>query len=229
VSDVKTIVCLANSRKHSGRCLAGLELIDGSSSGWVRPISDRPTHEVSEQERRYQDGTDPAVLDVINIPLLSPAPTTFQQENWLLDPGYYWQKVGQAAWTDLDGFEDDGVALWINGYETYHGTNNRVPSEQAAGLTNSLRLIRVEAATLLVHVPGAAFSNPKRAVEASFVYAGEEYCLRVTDPVYESRYLARDDGEYEIGEAFLTISLGEEYDGYAYKLVAGVFERSEIE
>jgi hypothetical protein len=38
---VKRIVCLANSRKMSGRCLAGRELINGLPGGWVRPVSAR--------------------------------------------------------------------------------------------------------------------------------------------------------------------------------------------
>ncbi len=44
--------------------------------------------------------------------------------------------------------------------------------------------------------------------------------MRGSDPFYERAYLANPDGEYEIGEAFLTISLGEPYEGACYKLIA---------
>ena len=117
----------------------------------------------------------------------------------------------------------------MNGRHTYHGVNDRVPEKQADTLTDSLRLIHVNEVTLQVHVPGASFGNPKRVVGARFQHAGTEYALRVTDPVLELNYLAQPDGDYTLGEAFLTVSLGETYDGYAYKLVAAIIERARIE
>ena len=96
--NIKRIVCLANSRKMSGRCIAGKELLeDGRPDGWVRPVSDRENEEVSEYERQYEDGGDPRVLDVIDVPVLSARPKSYQQENLLLDPGYYWERVRRVA------------------------------------------------------------------------------------------------------------------------------------
>ncbi|HXF07313.1 MAG TPA: hypothetical protein VNK45_02115 [Candidatus Acidoferrales bacterium] len=83
---VKRIVCLANSRKLNGRCVAGIEITRGNKRvGWIRPVSAREHEEVSEYERQYQDGSDPRVLDVIDVPLIAPKPKDYQQENWLLD------------------------------------------------------------------------------------------------------------------------------------------------
>ena len=84
--EVKRVVCLANSRKLSGRCIAGKEIADRRVADWIRPVSSRPSEEVSEHERQYEDGSDPRVLDVVDIPLLGHRPKSFQQENWLLDP-----------------------------------------------------------------------------------------------------------------------------------------------
>ena len=80
----KTIICLANSRKLSGRCLAGKELSGSAVGPWIRPVSARPTEEVSERDRAYKDGSDPRVRDIIDVPLIEPKPKTFQSENWLL-------------------------------------------------------------------------------------------------------------------------------------------------
>jgi hypothetical protein len=223
---VKRIVCLANSRKPDGRCIAGVELTDqGRRRGWIRPVSARPNQAVSEDERQYSDGSDPTVLDIVDVPLLRHTPHTFQQENWLLDPEYYWQQAGRVSWGELPGLLDPVGPLWINGHSTYHGTSDRVPEDIAEQLSSSLVLIRVPAARLRVFAPGADFGNYKRRVQAQFEHAGERYRLRVTDPVYERRYLAEQDGFYDLGDCFLTVSLGEPWEGAAYKLVAAIIER----
>ena len=224
MTTTKVLVCLANSRKLSGRCVAGI--VHDSPGEWIRPVSARPNGEVSEYERQYQDGSDPSVLDIVTVPLLRPQPHGFQRENWLLDPNYYWTKSGRIGWDQLLTLEQQPKVLWVNGYNTYHGGNDRVPIEQADMLTDSLKLIRVDSVTLQVHAPGAAFNNRKRVVNVQFKHSGAKYRLRVTDPEYERKYLAKPDGNYQLGEVFLTVSLGEPYDGYAYKLVATIFERS---
>ena len=110
---VKRIVCLANSRKWSGRCVAGREISAGGYPGpWVRPVSDREHEEVSEHERQYQDGSEPRVLDVIEVPVLEARPSGFQRENWLLDPNRYWQLVRRLTPSDLARFAMREATLW---------------------------------------------------------------------------------------------------------------------
>ena len=89
MSIVKRILCLANSKKLSGRCVAGREVLDAGPGSWIRPVSVRLSEEVSEDERQYQDGSDPRVLDIIDVPLIRHQPHACQTENWLLDPDYY--------------------------------------------------------------------------------------------------------------------------------------------
>lgn len=221
---IKTFVCLANSRKLSGRCVAGM--VDDHSGEWVRPVSARLNREVSTRERQYEDGTEPNVLDIISVPLLQPQPHDFQSENWLLDPVYYWKKVGGAGWRDLLSLQQHPSTLWVNGTSSYEGDNDRIPIEEAVTLPDSLKLIRVTNLTLQVHAPRTIFAEQRGALRARFSHKGHTHILRVTDPEYELKYLAKPEGVYELGESFLTVSLGEPFEGYVYKLVAAIIERA---
>lgn len=95
---VEQIVCLANSRKISGRCIAGKRTND---QAWIRPISSRPKHEISEYDRRYADGETAQLLDIIEIPCIEKMPTGHQSENVLIDDQFYWEKKGRASWDDV--------------------------------------------------------------------------------------------------------------------------------
>ena len=191
---VKRIVCLANSRKLHGRYIAGREW-DGVRAGrWVRLVSERAGQEVSEYERQYEDGSDPRVLDVIDIPVLEARPKDWQTENWLLDPEHYWEKAGRLSWFDLPALADPAASLWIDGHHTYKGRNDRIPLEAADSVIDSLRLIHVDRMQLVVGRPGEAFGNNKRRVQGRFGHAGREYALWVTDPGCERTWLAKLDG-----------------------------------
>lgn len=225
MSVTKRILCLANSRKLQGRCVAGRELVNDSPGLWIRPVSDRPSEEVSEEERRYEDGSDPKVLDVIDIRLIGERPKDYQQENWLLDPLSYWVKKSTMSWSDLSDFADERGPLWINERSSYVGLNDRIPLDEARKLTSSLTLVYVEKMELRVFAPGEAFGNAKRRVQAKFSFDGADYWHWVTDPIIEREYLARADGTYTLKQCFLTISIGEPYQDFCYKLVATVIRR----
>ena len=225
MANVKQIVCLANSRKLSGRCIAGREWTMESGAGnWIRPVSKRNNREVSEYERQYEDGSDPRVLDIVQVPVLEPKPLSYQTENWLLDDEYYWQKVGTLSQLDLSKLTDPVESLWIDGYSTYTGRNDKMPLESASEEVTSLRFIHVSQLTLSVFAPGEAFGNAKRRVQGQFDHAGARYAFWVTDPGYERSYLAKLDGTYVLGECYLTISLSEPYEGDCYKLIATIIE-----
>jgi len=219
---VKRIVCLANSRKLNGRCIAGREWNTDQASGWIRPISHRTNQEISEYERQYEDGSDPRVLDIIDIPLMKPQPQNFQTENWLIDPEYYWERVGKVSLLDMPKLTGPETRLWLNGYSTYNGLNDKIPLEVANSCQHSLTMVHVEDLKLSVFSPGEAFGNKKRRVQGHFSYDQVEYRLWVTDPLFEKRYLAKPNGNHDIGDCFLTVSLGEPFDGAVYKLIASI-------
>ncbi|MFI1679080.1 dual OB domain-containing protein [Streptomyces sp. NPDC020607] len=221
----KELVCLANSRKHLGRCIAGIDI---ESESWVRPVSSRQTHEVSAPERQYRDGAEPRILDVVSMRLLRPKRFGFQTENWVLDPNSQWVKLGRIRWADLCRLEQKPKRLWLNSDDsTRKGLNDRVPVEQKFALMNSLKLIRVSTVTIEVDRPFDA--NKELEVRAKFRHAGSTYILKVTDALYEEKFRALGVGSYCLSESFLTVSLGEEFKGYLYKMVAAIIERRAIE
>src|SRR5687768_3059846 len=119
----KKIVCLANSRKPpSGRCIAGREVTNSGFGHWIRPVSERPTREISEEERRYENGTEPKVLDVIAIQMSAAVPEHHQHENHVIDDSYYWVKQGRVGWNELLGaVERVGGPLWLNESSSMYG------------------------------------------------------------------------------------------------------------
>jgi hypothetical protein len=180
----KRIVCLANSRKHSGRCIAGKEVLAGGYGGWIRPISTRDSGEVSEEERRYRDGSSAQVFDIIDIPMLAAAPDGHQVENFLIDARQYWTKMGGMGWADLKPLLDSPESLWLNGDSSYHGRNDRVRAESTGECTYSLCLIHPDHLTVHVTPEGDEISL-RRKVRAAFRYRAVDYKFSVTDPAAE--------------------------------------------
>jgi hypothetical protein len=84
------IICLANALKYGDRCIAG---IDPTTGEWIRPISGLADGRITP-EMRLIDGQEPALLDVLEIPLGEPNLT--ELENRSLLPGV-WKRVGQVA------------------------------------------------------------------------------------------------------------------------------------
>jgi hypothetical protein len=220
----ETIVCLANSRKPpSGRCIAGREIVHGGFGDWIRPVSARPTREIAEEERRYENGTQPRVLDVIAIQMSVAAPEHHQRENHVIDDAYYWVRRRSVNWQELQqAVEQVAGPLWLNGYSSTYGLNDRVDEQQLGHLNRSLYLIRPDGLQLVVATEGAQFGDPRRRVRAHFQLAGHSYIVGVTDPVVERDYLAQPNGEYALNDALICMSLGEVFHGFAYKLAAAV-------
>jgi hypothetical protein len=144
--------------------------------GWIRPVSARPTSEVNAKERQYQPGAEPAILDIIGIPMRAPAPNNPQTENHIIDAGFHWRKLGQFAWENLPALSDSPPSLWANGSSSFHGLNDRMPGWLASDFHNSLHLIRPDDIVIRVLTSGTDFGDHRRRVRA--------VCL----PGYEIRF-----------------------------------------
>ncbi len=209
----KTLVVLANSCKHNGRCVAGKEVTHRRFGAWIRPTSNRPTGELSAFDQRLVSGGQPAVLDVVDVPLSRPAPAGFQAENVLIAPGAGWVRRGRLSWASLRQAVDACDTLWLNGYSSVAGCNDRVPGARLDALDSSLRLIGPLCVDL--HVTAGK-------VRARFDYRRTVYNLSVTDPWIKAAYGPRMDGWFRLDQAFVCVSLAPVWHGYAYKLAAAI-------
>lgn len=220
-----TILCLANSRKPpSGRCIAGKTYAGGTPAGWVRPVSARPSHEVSEEERRYQSGTKAQLLDIISVPLLNASPLGHQVENHTLADTHYWVKQGSATWDQVEAAVDAyDQAFWSYSQSTNYGWNDKVSAADVVKLGSSLKLIKADDLVISVKTePGFQGAPGRRRARGKFSYRGVKYWMSLTDPEIEEQHLKAGDGEYPIGEAALCISVVEVWNGFAFRVIASV-------
>lgn len=227
----KTIVCLANSRKHQGRCIAGKELVEDRLESWIRPISDRPLAELRRSERCYWLGREPRLLDVLSVTLDRPGPGAhaFQAENHLIAANPRVRKRGRWKWKSLTPFLDRPSSLWRNGNSSYHGHNDRMSLSAASSFRESLFLIEPRQLVLETVDEGKGFRSMRRRLRASFVYRGVTYRFSVTDPATERALRLQPEGEYPVSAAYLCVSLGEPHtDNFCYKLVAAVIPKKRI-
>lgn len=87
-----TFICLANSKKHGERCIAGIELEKNGSNQWreirnedgfpkwIRPISDSEYGQVEASLVK-----DIHIFDIVEIDLIQRMPNGYQSENVLFD------------------------------------------------------------------------------------------------------------------------------------------------
>jgi hypothetical protein len=189
-------------------------------------VSHRPSAEISLEERLYENGEEPRILDVLTIAMMAPAPRVHQTENHMIDGERYWTRRTALTVADLGALVERPASLWLNGASTYHGKNDCVAQADAAQFTSSLFLIAPEADTLrvLVRTEGGKFAPARRRVRADFRYNGAEYSFIVTDPAVEQAFLPRDEGVFPVKDAYLCVSLTEAYEGdkRCHKVVAAI-------
>ena len=230
--DIRTIVCLANSRKPGGRCVAGKLYDQGKFGAWLRPVSVRDGEELSEQERQISKGIEPALLDILEFTISQHKPSGHQTENFSINSQNKFKVVGRATIEHLMKVIDYPKSLWgLGSRSKTFGKNDLVLPHRISGILNSLYLINPQSFAIQV-VRG----THSLQIRGNFSYLGAEYNLRVTDPITEQEFIPKGIGEYKIKDVLLTNSLAEKLftvpnnpssSGY-YKLIAGVIDISSL-
>lgn len=215
-----TFVCLANSRKHNGRCLAGKALFKESYSKWIRPVTEHPSEELQSHEHCLQSGEDSSILDLLEIQLLEQKGKQHQQENWLMDISVPLKKKGSLSLNEVTQIVDSPLSLWGLGSSSKNGLNNFVPASEIQQYSNSLYLIEVK--NFKLQITEETYPYKRKTMVGIFSYKEADYKLKITDPDFERKFIDRQLGDYEIERTLLTISLGENFKESYYKLIAGI-------
>jgi len=231
----KEIVVLANSVKNQNKCIAGRELVQNSNGQltlgeWVRPVSEHDHGALSCSEVCCLDGSISKILDGIKMSLKEKNDDPTQPENWMI-ANETWEKKRVVHKNSLDSFIEFPNGLWIDSKDS---RIDRISTQayMAQGFNSSLCVIQPDRFCLEIYYEQSCFSGSiQKKRRAKFLYNGVNYNLALTDPQMETKYgmnmsFNEDSSrEVHIENPLLCISLGTEFHGYHYKLVATVIER----
>lgn len=216
------VICLANARKRSERCVACVHAENGA---WMRLVSRAEHGELSYAHRNLGAGGEPQKLDLMRVRLACRKPTPSQPENWLIESAP-WELLERPARISVLQI----LAKTVHSQELLFGSaSDRICAVSFAA--------KPAAASLALVMPGEVrwlfeTIGSKQRVRAKFRLGRCSYNLSVTDPPVEEKLKSLANGEHrseEIGlrdeRLLFCISLGEMFtDGNCYKLVAGVLE-----
>lgn len=221
---IKRIVILACSYRPGGRCVAGIEIIDNVCSGWVRPVCSTGEGQVHDLDRFCDNNKYAVKLSIVEIDLNENQNHPMQCENFYFSHGVKWKYIKAYPKTHqyLIPFLETPITLWENGVHSTNGLNDKVPVNIVKQPRQSLYFIRPT--TLFIHISteGEDFGKPKRKVRARFIYNRVEYIFSVMDAGILDEFKEHANGEYEILNAYMTVSLAGEYMNHFWKIAAAI-------
>lgn len=211
-------ICLANSYKRGGRCIAGIEIViddnnrwgvirnaDGNPK-WIRPISHTTEYgEIPEGEARFLP-----LLSVVRIIDVFPCPNMAHSEDVYYKQMYPIGRVPSHS-TVLSKLTDaiHPVLFYTTDYsisiDTYEHGNYSL---------------------MMVHPEGLSFhldpSKNRAKYFMTFKYNGVIYDFKVTDPYFYQYIEQHPEALDNPSDVYVTLSLGLEYEGRHHKLIAAM-------
>lgn len=225
----KRLIILACSYRPNGRCVAGVEIVDNVIQGWVRPVCVKGGGEVHDLDRTCLNHHMANKLSIVDIDFIDAQNHAMQKENILFQHGATWSHISKYSQSHeyLRPFLQNPASLWENGLHSTNGKNDKVPVSTVKNKRDSLYFIRPTRLFIHIATEGEAFDNPKRKIRVKFFYNSVEYMLSLTDSEYLERYANHQNGEHEIINCYLVVSLGGEYLNHYWKIGAAIYEAIE--
>ena len=215
-------VCLANSLKRGGRCIAGVEVTIDDSRNWTvvrkadgSPKWIRPIDETTEfGEIRIGEAQFIPLLSVVRLKSIVPIPNQSHTE----DVHYtMMQVVGKVKASNevLRQFVDNIHQV------VFYGTDRAIDSPTYAAGDHSLMFVRADEAEIVVDV-----REDKTRYRMLMGYHGITYDLSVTDPYYIELLNEKRVNIGKQSDVYVTLSLGLVYEERHHKLIAAVITPS---
>lgn len=227
-------ICLANSFKYGGRCIAGIEIqlsadektfrvvTEDGEPKWIRPVQRGAEHEeIAEETAR-----NIRILDVIELETTDFCGVDCQSENVyfnrmrIIKSLPFSQKVLQALLSKREA--------------VLHSDERFLTHDEYRANRGSLMLIEPEEPEIIREEKITEDGRRVPKYKARFSYKGTEYLLPVTDPRYLERMEGYSNvplvGRFPTGTFFFTISMAAEpWNDKHYKLLAGIIDTRSVE
>ena len=215
-------VCLANSLKRGGRCIAGVEVTIDDSRNWAvvrkadgSPKWIRPIDETTEfGEIRIGEAQFIPLLSVVRLKSIVPIPNQSHTE----DVHYtMMQVVGKVKASNevLRQFVDNIHQV------VFYGTDRAIDIPTYAAGDHSLMFVRADEAEIVV-----AVREDKTRYRMLMGCHGITYDLSVTDPYYIELLNEKRVNIGKQSDVYVTLSLGLVYEERHHKLIAAVITPS---
>lgn len=222
----KYFVCLANSYKHGGRCIAGVEVerkqehwrIVRNEYGcpkWIRPLA--RTTNIGEIPKEM--AMNFFILEIVKLEGVLECGYDAQTENVyfekILSIGKRYEKTSSL----LEKFMDESHKHILYNY-------GKAVSPEVYQNRAFYSILLIRAFSSEVYMETEVKDFPRYRIK--FSYRGHSYDFPITDPLYVNDLrMGRCSTGYK-GTIFITCSLGVEHEGWHPKLAACVFELDSI-
>lgn len=209
-------VCLANSYKPGGRCVAGVVLdhrnnpifLKSGLPKWIRPISDAEHGEIYEGLVSHIH-----LLDIIEIEVVGYVGNGYQSENATFQEDSI-RVVGTFDPKQLYDLCEERPLLFGNRGKAVH-------LDKISLLHHSLAMVRVREFDVIEYA--TEIDPDKKRIRLSFSFKGIPYDFPITDPVFRRNYQNNPTFINDKSELLLTLSVAIPLDEeWYYKLVAGI-------
>lgn len=202
----KDIIILTCSAKHSGYCVAGIDL---DSNEWIRLVAtdDLDTNEIPKSFMVYSDFKRCRPLDVVSVDIIEEIPGDIQPENVLVNLRKKPIFKSRITPNQLEDYISSDRYI-------YKGTSSYMDGFTAHSCGHSLGLYKVQDIYLDVFE-----FNGRMKTKLDFTYNGRSYeGWSMTDPDYYGC-----DGGKICDEGLIVVSIPEDdYNGNYYKFVSKI-------
>lgn len=221
----KYFICLANSYKHGGRCIAGVEVVpqsngrldivrhDDGRPRWIRPVSMSANGEIPNHLAESFK-----IFSLVKLSDVEPCPDKAHSE----DVHCSRMEICPFELSLNTDFLDQLIDTRHQAIFYYRG--KAIPATIIDRLDYSLMLIHPEHA--------CAYCDEEREnskYRMKFTYYGTNYDFSITDPVFLEQFKKSPDNYSDLNSVYLVLSLGLEFEGFHFKLVATVVIPSDLD